>query len=155
MNFNQRVLKEIEDFTKETPEGLTILRTYVGQLEASKKFTGKEYLAMFDALVETMDVNAAWRLVQQRGIQCSKSPLDKVIMSVSRYITKYNWEHPYEVEVNLPEEMEEKVRECVNNLLREYGYELNDGRRKSYIISRINGERFENKYLRLEEQKKG
>jgi hypothetical protein len=64
-------------------------------------------------------------------------------MDTSRFMGKYDWEHPFDVEINLTEDMEKKVNNFINDMLREYGYQLSDGRRKSYYISKLNGERFE------------
>ena len=149
MGFDQNVLNKLSKFQEECPEGFSELRKYIGELKASKKFTAEDYLAMFDALVETRNLNAAWQLLQNRGFVCSKSPLEKVIMDTSRFMGKYDWEHPFDVEINLTEDMEKKVHNFINDMLREYGYQLSDGRRKSYYISKLNGERFESNKVYL------
>ena len=150
MGFDQNVLRRLGEFQKECPEGFAELRKHIEGLKAGKKFTGKDYLIMFDALAETLDLNAAWRLLQERNFICTKNPLEKVIMDTSRFMGKYDWEHPFDVEITLTDEMEKKVRNFINDMLREYGYRLDDGRRKSYLISKLNGERFESNKIHLE-----
>ena len=150
MGFNQQdVLKKLNEFQEECPEGFFELRKYIGELKAGKIFTAEDYLVMFDALVATLDVNAAWRLLQNRGFVCSKSPLEKVIIETSRFMSKYDWEHPLDVEIHLTEDMEKKVRNFINGMLRKYGYRLNDIRLKSYYISKLNGERFSSREIYL------
>jgi len=89
VGFEQSRINKIKIFEEEYPAGFEDLREHIGTMKAGSKYSPKQYLFMFDTVVQYPNVKETMAVLKENGIKCATCTLSKVLMASSRYIDSY------------------------------------------------------------------
>ena len=135
-------ISELKKFKEENPEGYQKITADVLRW-SGRKFSGEDYLAMVNALVEQESISGAQKALADKGLECSKTTLENLVIQSRTLVREIKHEYPYTRKGVLTDDMMTELSQKINSLLAEHGLQfVPDSLNVSFAVQRADGKRF-------------